>query len=67
MLADQLGSLRGTSASDEACGLDAAQAALSGRIRIHESCGRSAEDVVAELWAASAPQGETGDEGSGKA
>lgn len=50
MLADQLAGLRGTSCHDDACGLDAAKASLSGRIRIHESSGRSAEDVVEEIW-----------------
>ena len=50
MLADQLAGLRGVPASDEDAGLDAACAALSGRIRMHESCGRTAEDVVAEIW-----------------
>lgn len=32
-------------------GIDAALAALSGRIRLHEGSGRTAEDVVRELWA----------------
>ena len=50
MLAEQLGSLRGTTCLDEDCGLDAAKASLSGRIRMHESSGRSPEDVVAEIW-----------------
>lgn len=50
LLADQLAGLRGTSCRDDDCGLDAAKAALSGRIRMHESSGRTPEDVVAEIW-----------------
>ncbi|MEM7095030.1 MAG: MoxR family ATPase [Actinomycetota bacterium] len=66
MLAEQLARLRGTSADDDACGLDAACASLSGRIRLHESCGRSAEDVVADIWKLSGTE-VTDDEASGKA
>jgi MoxR-like ATPase len=51
-VADQLAGLRGTDATDEVVGLDAALAALSGRVRVREGCGRSAEDVVRDLWAA---------------
>lgn len=50
LLAAELADLRGLATVDETCGLDAACAALSGRIRLHESCGRTAEDVVGELW-----------------
>ncbi len=65
MLADQLGNLRGTSCLDEECGLDAAKASLSGRIRMHESSGRTPEDVVAEIWKLSgmAPDEIDGDPG----
>ena len=52
LLAEQLGSIRGVAATDEAVGLDAALAALSGRIRVREGSGRPPEDVVRELWAA---------------
>jgi len=34
-----------------AVGLDAAQVALSGRVRVREGSGRRAEDIIAELWA----------------
>jgi len=60
MLAGQLAQLRGVSADDDVVGLDAARAALSGRIRVHESSQRSPESIIEELWAASAPS-ETGD------
>jgi MoxR-like ATPase len=51
LLAEQLGSIRGMAATDEVVGLDAALAALSGRIRVREGSGRPPEDVVRELWA----------------
>ena len=68
LLAEQLRALRGLTELDDACGLDAATTALSGRIRLHESCGRTPESVVEELWAASAPctDGDGGDD-EGKA
>jgi len=61
MLAGQLAGLRGVGADDEDVGLDAARAALSGRIRVHESSQRTPESIVEELWAASAPS-EDGDD-----
>lgn len=67
MLADQLGSLRDTDCLDEDCGLDAATASLSGRIRMHESTGRSPEDVVAEIWKLSGLSPDEVDGDSGKA
>ena len=39
------------SGSDDVA-LDAAQMALSGRIRVHESCNRSPEELIEELWIA---------------
>ena len=50
MVALSLESLRGGCAADYEIGLDAALAALSGRIRLHEGGGRNAEDIVRELW-----------------
>jgi MoxR-like ATPase len=52
LLAEQLADLRGSTPADEGVGLDAALAALSGRIRVREGSGRPAEDVIRELWAA---------------
>ncbi len=63
LIADQLASLRGASADDDVLGLDAALAALSGRIRIREGGGRNADDVVRELWFAN--PAETEDDGTG--
>ena len=51
LIAEQLASLRDLDVTDETLGLDAARAALSGRIRVREGSGRSPEDIVAELWA----------------
>jgi MoxR-like ATPase len=48
-LARGLERLRGTGELDGAGLLDAAVAALSGRIRVHEDQDRSAEEVIAEL------------------
>jgi MoxR-like ATPase len=42
--------LRGVAADDHGVGLDAALAALSGRIRVREGSGRDADSIVAELW-----------------
>lgn len=52
LLAEQLAELRALPVLDESIGLDAALAALSGRIRVREGSGRSPEDLVRELWAA---------------
>lgn len=54
VVADRLALLRGRSPTDEEVGLDAALAALSGRVRVREGGGRTAEDVVRELWIAEA-------------
>jgi len=68
LIADQLASLRGLSIDDEALGLDAALASLSGRLRVREGGGRNAEDVVRELWAsnpAETDEGAAGDSSAG--
>jgi MoxR-like ATPase len=46
-----LATLRRSRPDEYDVGLDAALAALSGRIRLHEACTRTADDVVRELWA----------------
>lgn len=74
LIAEQLAALRRSSVDDEALGLDAALAALSGRLRVREGGGRDAEAIVRELWAANpaesddagAPTG-TAESGPGKA
>ncbi len=54
LLADALSELRRTPVEDDQLGRDAAVAALSGRIQLHDLGGRSAEDIVTELWDATA-------------
>jgi len=52
LLADRLAELRGADVTDERTGLDAALAALSGRLRVRDGCGRTPESIVRELWEA---------------
>lgn len=49
-LAPELARLRSSTVHDPGVGLDAALAALSGRIRVRDGCGRDADAIVAELW-----------------
>jgi MoxR-like ATPase len=64
-LAVELGRLRGTSTDDWHVGLAAAKASLSGRIRLHDGCGRTPEEIVTELYVGvfGAEPGETDDPG----
>ena len=50
-LASKLAARRGVPVEDWTVGLDSALVALSGRIRLHESCARPAEEIVRELYA----------------
>ena len=50
LLAHELSGLRDLGPLEAAVSLDAALLALSGRVRLREGVGRSAEDVVTELW-----------------
>ncbi len=49
-LAVELGRLRGDPTDDWHVGLAAAKASLSGRIRLHDGCGRTPEEIVTELY-----------------
>ena len=51
LIAEQLASLRELDVTEEELGLDAALAALSGRIRVREGSGRTPEAIVRDLWA----------------
>jgi MoxR-like ATPase len=67
-----LAELRGTSLAEPGeTGTDAALAALTGRVQLLEGSTRTVEDVVTELWRATAPVDEsadgTGEDGPGKA
>ena len=66
VLAGSLASLRCKRSTDPEVGLDAALAALSGRIRVHEGTDTDAEDVVRYLWA-QVCRGGDGEDGQGKA
>lgn len=52
MLCHELATLRGVPPEDPGVTLDAAELALSGRLRLREGCTRRPEDIVAELWEA---------------
>lgn len=71
-VATSLGALRGAEATGWHVGHDAAQVALSGRIRLHESSTRRPEDIIEELYRAvfgeppsAGDGGDDGDEASG--
>ncbi len=49
-VAGSLAALRGSSVADPGVGLDAALVALSGRLRLREGSGRTADEIVSELW-----------------
>jgi MoxR-like ATPase len=49
-LAFELGRLRGVPTDDWHVGLSAAKASLSGRIRLHDGCDRTPEQVVTDLY-----------------
>lgn len=51
-LTTSLAPRRGTAVTDWHTGLDAALVALSGRVRLHESCARTPEAVVREMYEA---------------
>lgn len=50
MLTAELVALRNADPRDPAVTRDAAQLALSGRVRVRDGCGRSAADIIDELW-----------------
>ncbi len=74
-VAASLAELRGSRLADPGeTGTDAALAALTGRVQLLEGSTRTVEDVVAELWRATAPvdenddsAGSDGEDGPGKA
>ena len=49
-IAVALAGRRGLPVEDPSVGLAAANVALSGRIRLHDGCTRSAEEIIAELY-----------------
>ena len=66
LLARELAALRQTSSGDYETGLDAALAALSGRLRVYEGGEHQADEIVRQLWAGVfGPPGEGADPGKG--
>lgn len=55
-VATELAEVRAEPEPSEQTGLDAALAALSGRLTLAEGCGRTAEEVVTEIWEAARPE-----------
>ena len=49
-VAASLAQLRGVGPDDAVAGLDAANVALSGRVRVREGGTRTSEQIIAELW-----------------
>jgi len=62
VVAARLAALRGLAPQDGRVGLDSALVALSGRVRVRDGAGRTAEDVITELWTTifGAPDGDGG-------
>lgn len=50
MVAAELRTLRDLPATDPGVTRDAAQLALSGRVRVRDGCGRTSSDIIDELW-----------------
>jgi MoxR-like ATPase len=61
-LVPELADLRAVPADDWQAGLDAALTTLSGRVRPHESCHRSADEVIAEIFRAARAGRAAGDD-----
>lgn len=64
-VARSLADLRAVAATDRAVSLDAALLALSGRIRVREGCARTAEEIIADLFAEVFAEPEDGDVSEG--
>lgn len=50
LIAVELATVRGHGADDDATGLDAALAALTGKVTLADGAARPVEDVVADIW-----------------
>jgi MoxR-like ATPase len=61
-LVPELAEVRAASADDWQVGLDAALTTLSGRVRRHESCQRSADQVIEEIYRRARAAGQEGGE-----
>ena len=65
-LVPELAGLRAVPDGDWQAGLDAALTTLSGRVRLHESCRRSANDVIEEIFRRVRAAGPDGDAAGGE-
>ena len=50
LIAVELATVRGTTENEDGTGLDAALAALTGKVTLGDGVGRPVEDVVADIW-----------------
>ena len=50
LIAEQLADLRNLTVDNDQLGIDAALAALSGRIRVREGVSQTPEDIIRGLW-----------------
>jgi MoxR-like ATPase len=65
-LVPELADVRAVCADDEQVGLDAALTALSGRVRLDESCRRAADEVIEEIFRAVRAARPAGEEAGGE-
>jgi MoxR-like ATPase len=67
LIAVELATVRGTAPDEDGTGLDAALAALTGKVTLADGVGRSVEDVVADIWLRAGAESESAGEEPGKA
>ena len=67
LIAGELATVRGTTAEEDGTGLDAALAALTGKVTLADGVGRPVEDVVADIWRRAGAELEGAGEEPGKA
>ena len=67
LIAVELATVRGTAPDEDGTGLDAALAALTGKVTLADGVGRPVEDVVADMWRRAGEESQSAGEGPGKA
>jgi MoxR-like ATPase len=67
LIAVELATVRSTAPEEDGTGLDAALAALTGKITLADGVGRPVEDVVADIWHRAGAELQGGGEEPGKA
>ena len=58
LVATSLAKVRGSHSADPLVGLDAALAALSGRVRVREGSPRTSDEVIEEIWTSTFAEGD---------